>query len=81
MTDEELVEEYVKANVHYEVAKREDGTEYAKEASSVTIKQAFLAGLRAGKLQWHDLRENSKDLSPNEHEVYVAIEIEIARGK
>lgn len=49
MTDEEMAEKYAKANMHYEVAKREDGTDYAKEVSNVTIKQAFLAGLEAGK--------------------------------
>lgn len=49
MTDEEMAEKYAKANMHYEVVKREDGTDYAKEVSNVTIKQAFLAGLEAGK--------------------------------
>ena len=51
MTDEEMAEKYAKANVHYEIAKRENGADYAKEVSSVTIKQAYLTGLKAGKLQ------------------------------
>jgi hypothetical protein len=45
MTDKEMAEEYVRNHVHYEVAMRETGTDYAKEVSSVTIKDAFLAGL------------------------------------
>lgn len=52
MTDEEMADVYVHNHIHYEVAKREDGTEYAKEVSSVTIKEAFLAGLKAGKEKW-----------------------------
>ena len=51
MTDEEMAEKYAKVNVHYEIAKRENGADYAKEVSSVTIKQAYFAGFKAGKLQ------------------------------
>ena len=66
MTDEELADEYAHNHIHYEVAKRKDGTDYAKEVSSVTIKQAYLAGLKAGRLKWHkvadvDLPKNSDD--------------------
>ena len=57
MTDEEMAEEYVHNHTHYEVAKREDGTEYAKEVSSVTIKEAFLAGLEAGRPKWHKVED------------------------
>lgn len=32
-----------------------------KDAFEIGCK-SFLAGLRAGKLQWHDLRKNPKDL-------------------
>lgn len=49
MTDEEMAEEYAKANMHYEIAKRENGANYAKEVNSVTIKQAYLAGLTKAK--------------------------------
>lgn len=50
MTDEEMAEEYVRNHVYYEVAKRENGAEYTKEVSNVTVKEAFLAGLKAGRL-------------------------------
>lgn len=62
MTDEEMAEEYAKANMHYEIAKRENGANYAKEVNNVTIKQAYLAGLKAGKPRWHDLRKDHSDL-------------------
>ena len=57
MTDEEMAEEYAHNHIHYEVAKREDGTDYAKEVSSVTIKQAYLAGLKAGRPKWHKVAD------------------------
>lgn len=65
MTDEELAEEYANIHTHYEVGKREDGTEYAKKVCDITIQQAFLAGLKAGRPQWHDLEKDPEDL-PNE---------------
>ena len=68
MTDEEMVEKYAKANMHYEVAKREDGTDYAKEVSNVTIKQAYLSGLEAGRPKWHDLRKDPNDLPKDNDE-------------
>lgn len=65
MTDEELAKEYAHNHVHYEVAMREDGTQYAKEVSDVTIKEAHLAGIKVGKQQnWHDLTKDPNDLPP-----------------
>lgn len=76
MTDEEMAEKYAKANMYHIPAKREDGTEYAKEVSNVTVKEAFLAGLEAGKnknvlAEWHDLRKNPDDL-PRKDERFLA---------
>lgn len=48
MTDEEMAKEYAHKHTYHEVAKREDGTEYAKEVLSVDIGQAFLDGLKIG---------------------------------
>lgn len=62
MTDEEMAEEYAKANMHYEIAERENGANYAKEVNNVAIKQAYLAGLKAGKPRWHDLRKDHSNL-------------------
>lgn len=57
MTDEELAEKYAKGNMHYEIAKRENGADYAKEVSSVTISQAFLAGLEYKNKENAELKE------------------------
>lgn len=43
-TMEGMAEKYAKINRHYEIAKRENGADYAKEVSSVTIEQAYLDG-------------------------------------
>lgn len=43
-TMEEMAKEYASHNRHYEIAKRENGADYAKEVSSVTIEQAYLDG-------------------------------------
>ena len=45
-TMEEMAEKYAKTNKHYVIAKRENGADYAKEVSSVTIEQAYFAGLK-----------------------------------
>ena len=55
MKDEEMAEEYANKHTHYEVGRREGGIEYAKKVSDVTIQQAFLDGLKAGKPQWHEI--------------------------
>ena len=43
-TMKEMAEKYAKTNRHYVIAKRENGADYAKEVSSVTIEQAYLDG-------------------------------------
>ena len=54
MTDEEMAEEY--AEEHKEVDW--EGFDINKEE----LKQGFLAGLKAGRPQWHDLRKDPNDL-------------------
>lgn len=41
-----------------------------KEGKRLFI-QAFLAGLKADKPQWHDLRENPNDLPNNRRNVWI----------
>lgn len=43
-TMEGMAKEYANYNRHYEIAKRENGADYAKEVSNVTIEQAYLDG-------------------------------------
>lgn len=52
MKDEELAEEYADSVEGYEI----------KTYSTSDIEQAFLAGLKAGRPQWHDLRKDPNDL-------------------
>ncbi|MBO7695681.1 MAG: hypothetical protein J6T10_23880 [Methanobrevibacter sp.] len=75
MKDEEMAKQFADSHTHYEVAKRKDGTEYAKKVSDVTIEQAFLSGLKAGRPQWHEIeskvspkREISKRYMPKNKE-------------
>lgn len=68
MTDEEkLAEEYAKANAKKGLSYREVTRTYDEITGypyflEDKIKKAFLAGLKAGKLKWHDLRKNTEDL-------------------
>ncbi len=58
MTEEEkLAEEYAKLNARQYI--HNDSSDFC--TSEEEVKQAFLAGLKA-KTQWHDLRDNPKDL-------------------
>lgn len=59
---EEAAEKYAKANRHYVIAKRENGADYAKEVSSVTIEQAYLAGFESCNQQLVKAKEIIKDL-------------------
>ncbi|MBP5785257.1 MAG: hypothetical protein J6W16_06725 [Methanobrevibacter sp.] len=70
-----MAKQFADSHTHYEVAKRKDGTEYAKKVSDVTIEQAFLSGLKAGRPQWHEIeskvspkREISKRYMPKNKE-------------
>ncbi|MBO4640864.1 MAG: hypothetical protein J5710_14025 [Treponema sp.] len=54
MKDEEMAEEYADKTE----ARDWEGFDITREIR----KQAFLAGLKAGRPQWHDLRKDPKDL-------------------
>lgn len=58
MTDEEIAEEYARTHRYFESAKRED----AKEVSSITIKEAHLAGAKSKEKQLDKAKELIKDL-------------------
>lgn len=61
-TMKEMAKEYAKNNKHYEIAKRENGADYAKEVSSVTIEQAYFAGLKVSRTQYIKAKEIIRDL-------------------
>lgn len=58
----EVAEKYAKTNRHYVIAKRENGAYYAKEVSSVTIEQAYLAGFESCNQQLFKAKEIIKNL-------------------
>ena len=58
----EMAKEYAKNNRHYEIAKRENGADYAKEVSSVTIEQAYFAGLKVSRTQYIKAKEIIRNL-------------------
>lgn len=57
MTDEEMAKEYAD-----EYGFGSDCNNLASYEANHEIEQAYLAGLEAGKLKWHDLRKNPKDV-------------------
>ena len=59
MTDEELAEEYCNNEVPFDIT--ESGEKLYTEND---LKYAYLAGLKASKPKWHNLRENRNDLPP-----------------
>ena len=66
MKDEEMAEEYLKQN-NYTGG-------YIGYFPSAYCKQAFLAGLKAGRPQWHDLRKDKKDLPKFRRNILVTCE-------
>lgn len=63
MTDEEMAEEYIKVNnLEWEL-------ECNRTSPIGEVKQAYLAGLKAGRPEWHDLRKDPKDLPEDTYDV------------
>jgi hypothetical protein len=61
MTDEEMAEEYLQEKLE----ERKDKFVFElPRVYIIDVKQAFLAGLKAGRPQWHDLRKDKNDLPP-----------------
>ena len=68
MTDEEMAEKYRKSLKQ----KLIDEDEFERlEMFDENVEEAYLAGLKAGRPQWHDLRKNPNDLPESSifHEV------------
>ena len=60
MKDEEMAEEYTAKNGF-----GSDCNNLTSYDANKEIEQAFLAGLKAGRPQWHDLRKDKNDLPKN----------------
>ena len=67
MKDEEMAEEYLQSI---------EGDDCVIITDREERKQAFLAGLKAGRPQWHDLRKNPNDLPNTDRDVLVKREDE-----
>lgn len=61
LTDEEMAEEYLQSI---------EGDDCVIITDREERKQAFLAGLKAGRPQWHDLRKDKNDL-PEEYKIVL----------
>lgn len=75
MKDEEMAEEYKESKRHKCFRADVGKIQIDYETYLNNLKDGFLAGLKAGRPQWHDLRENPNDLPPRmglgSEEVYV----------
>ena len=80
MKDEEMAEKYKRSHWSDNVTEMNNQYSFQKVKGAPhfydnAIKQAFLAGLKAGRPQWHDLRKDKNDLPPRmglgSEEVYV----------
>lgn len=70
MTDEEIAEEFAKGLCKTCTVDTCRYNIFQTCAVKESIKQAFLAGLKAGRPKWHDLRKDPNDL-PKETGSYV----------
>ena len=59
MTDMEMAEDYIREETPFDITESGD-----KLYTQHDLKYAYLAGLKAGRIKWHNLQINSKDL-PN----------------
>ena len=90
---EKKAEEYKLLHTHYEVAKRENGAEYAKSVENVTIQEAFREGAESGynkANEWHYVKdgdfpkEDSRPrtfgyyLTASRHKAYKGFVFEVA---
>ena len=64
MTDKELAEEYEEKKAEC-IEVNDDGK---RRYSSIDIQEAYLAGLKVGRPQWHDLRKDPNDLPKDNDE-------------
>ena len=69
MKDEEMAEEYVKKE-GFRVDVFGGLDNITSSEANEEIKQGFLAGLKAGRPQWHDLEKDTNDLPKDKHNVW-----------
>ncbi len=74
MKDEEMAKEWFNKELYLESSMNNLQIEYY-------CRQAFLAGLKAGRPQWHDLRKDSTDIPPMKDKTYsIEVWVKDAKG-
>lgn len=68
---EKEAEEYKLSHSHYEVAKRENGAEYAKSVENVTIQEAFQQGAEFGYNKAKKERVGMREFTQEEKDLIV----------
>ena len=71
MTDEEMAEEYKESKRHKCLRADVGKIQIDYETYLNNLKEGFLAGLKAGRPQWHDLGKDPKDV-PDEG-IYLVV--------
>lgn len=70
MKDEEMAEKYKESKRHKCFRADVGKIQIEYEAYLNNLKDGFLAGLKAGRPQWHDLRKDKNDL-PEEYKIVL----------
>ncbi len=65
--EENLADKYTEKIIRHKMAVHDV---FDKKETEKEIKESFLAGLKASRPKWHDLRKDPKDL-PNGHRVVL----------
>ena len=71
MKDEEMAEEYKESKRHKCFRADVGKIQIEYEAYLNNLKDGFLAGLKAGRPQWHDLRKDPNDLPKDTTSLYL----------
>ena len=70
MTEEEMAEEYKESKRHKCFRADVGKIQIDYETYLNNLKEGFLAGLKAGRPQWHDLEKEPTDLPKDNHNVW-----------
>ena len=79
MTDEEMAEEY--AEKHSFRVPYDGSNKFYDDVDYKASKESFLAGLKAGRPQWHDLKKDPNDLPKGQINRYLFAYVKNYGGK
>lgn len=78
MKDEEMAAEF--AEEHAFRVPYDGSNKFYDDVDYKASKEGFLAGLKAGRPQWHDLRKDPNDLPKNDSYVLIATQKRVYLG-